>query len=316
MGRYLVVRLSSLAATLFVLSLVVFALGSMIPGDPATALLGPYATAERVAALQRDLGLGGSLPERYLVWLAHVLRGDLGHSYALDLPVREAILERLRPTLMLGGSALVFAICLGLLLGTLSARHEGTPLGRALDVLSLSGISVPTFVLALFVMLLLAAWGQLYPVSGMHAPPPAPRTLRDVAAHVVLPALSLGLVSASVIARMTREYTREARQADFVRVLQAKGLSQTEVLYRHVFRVVVAKLAPVLGLQAGFVLGGAVYVETIFQWPGLGRLLVDAVLKRDLLLTQGVTLTLATAYVLTTLAADLGQRALDPRVDA
>ncbi len=316
MARYLLKRVLLLVPTWLVLSLLVFGLTALIPGDPASALLGPYATAERVASLRHELGMDGSWPARYLRWLSNVLRGDLGHAYSLDLPVRQAVWQRLGPTLLLALVALTFAICAGLWVGMVSARHAGKRRGAWLGGLSLLGISMPTFVLALVIMLTFAAWAGLYPVSGMRDALGGTWLIRDVSSHVVLPGLSLGLVSASVIARLTRRYALDAASEDYVRLARAKGLSEDVVFYRHIFRTALARVVPVIGLQGGFVLGGAVYVESVFQWPGLGRLLVDAVEKRDLLLMQGSVLVLSTAYVLTSLAADLTQRALDPRVDA
>jgi peptide/nickel transport system permease protein len=313
---YVVKRLILLLVTWLLLSAVVFGLTALIPGDPASAILGPYATEERVAQLQREMGMSGAWASRYLRGLGRVLHGDLGHAYSVDLPVSRVVWRRLGPTLLLATTALTFAIPAGLSLGMVSARRARTPAGMALSALSLVGISTPTFVLALVIMLLLAAWAGMYPVSGMQDALGSGWLVRDVASHLVLPALSLGLVSASVIARLTRRYALDAAADDYVRVARAKGLSESAVYYRHIFRTAFARVIPVIGLQAGFVLGGAVYVESVFQWPGLGRLLVDAVEKRDLMLMQGAVLVLATAYVLTSLVADLVQRAIDPRVDA
>lgn len=313
---YVAKRLGMLVVTWLLLSLVVFGLAALVPGDPASAILGPYATEERILLLQREMGMSGSWLSRYWVWLSRVVRGDFGYAYSLDLPVARVVWRRLGPTLLLSSAALCFAVSAGLSVGMLSARRARKRDGMLLSALSLVGISMPTFVLALLFMLLFAAWAGLYPVSGMHDALGSGWGVRDVAAHLVLPALSLGVVSASVIARLTRRYALDAESDEYVRVARAKGLPENAVFYRHIFRTAFARVIPVIGLQAGFVLGGAVYVESVFQWPGLGRLLVDAVEKRDLMLMQGTVLVLATAYVLTSLAADLVQRAIDPRVEA
>lgn len=318
MLRYALRRLLLLVPVLLGISLVVFVTLSLVPGGTALAILGPYATPERVAEIERALDLDRSAPVRYASWLANLAHGDLGHAYSLDRPVAEVVLERLGPTLLLGAAALAIGTALGLLAGSVSARRRGRASDLGLRLASLTGISVPAFWLAMLLVLLLSVKVELFPVSGMTAPPDAPGAggWIDRLHHLVLPALALGLVCAGIVARMTRGQMLEVLEQDFVRTARAKGLTETDAAYRHGFRVALVKVVPVIGLQAGFVLGGAVYVETVFQWPGLGRLLVDAIQKRDILLVQGAVLVLATAYVLVNLLTDLAQRALDPRIEA
>ena len=315
---YLVKRVLALVPVLLGISVVVFITLSLVPGSTALAILGPYATPERVAEIERSLGLSDPAPVRFVRWLGNVFQGDLGHSYSLDRPVSEVVFERLGPTLVLGGAALAIGTALGLLAGSVSARRRGTAADVGIRVVSLTGISVPAFWLAMLSMLLLSVSAGWFPASGMTAPPDAPSAggIVDRLHHLVLPALALGAVCAGIVARMTRGHMLDVLDQDFVRTAQAKGLTPADAAYRHGFRVALVRIVPIIGLQAGFVIGGAVYVETVFQWPGLGRLLVDAIQKRDLLLVQGAVLVLATAYVLVNLATDLAQRALDPRVEA
>lgn len=317
MTRYLLGRFLGLALVLLGISALVFAMASLLPGDPATAILGPYATPERVEALRHHFGLQASLPQRYLAWLSNLLSGDFGHSYALDRPVLEVIGERIVPTLELGTSALLLGSLLGLCAGSVAAVHRGSFVDRLLTLGAVVGISTPSFWMAMLLVLLFSVELQVLPVSGMSsvAGPGAGGSL-DVAAHLVLPALALGLVVAGVIARFTRTAMLETLAQEYVRLARAKGLPEGEVVYGHAFRVVFSRVVPVLGLQAGFVLGGTVYIETVFQWPGLGKLLVDAILQRDLLLTQGIVVVVASCYVLVNLGTDLLQRALDPRITA
>jgi len=317
MARYLLERLALLIPVLLGITLVVFLVMALTPGDPALAILGPYASAERVAELRRELGLHHSLPVRYLSWLGALVTGDFGRSTSLDRPVLDVVTERLGPTLLLSFSALSIGTVLGLLSGALSAVHRQKWSGQMLRVGAMVGISLPAFWLAMALMLAFGVRLPLFPVSGMSsvAGSGAGGAL-DVCRHLVLPASTLGLVAAGVIARMTRSGMLETLEQDYVRMARAKGLDERDVRYRHAFRTALAKTVPIIGLQAGFVLGGAVYVESVFQWPGLGSLLVDAVLKRDVLLVQGGVLVLAVGYVLVNLVTDLVQRALDPRVQA
>lgn len=314
MTRYLGQRTLGLLLVLFGISVLVFSMIALLPGDPATAILGPYATPERAAELRQDLGLDASLVERYVSWLTNVLAGDFGHSYSFERPVADVLWERVGPTLSLAAASLAFGTLLGLLLGSVAAARRGIA-DRALTLAALLGISTPSFWLAMLLMLVLAVKVRLFPVSGMASSTGAGAGgIIDVAHHLVLPASALGLVVAGVIARLTRTAMLEALSQDFVRMARAKGLSTRRVIYGHAFLVAFARVVPIIGLQAGFVLGGAVYIETVFQWPGLGKLLVDSILKRDYLLAQGAVLIVATCYVFVNLGTDLLQRALDPRL--
>lgn len=320
MIRYITLRLLSLVLVVFGVTLVVFVLTSALPGDPATALLGPYATPERVVDLRRSLALDGSLPERYFAWLGHALSGDLGHSYSLGRPVLAVVLERLRPTALLAASALGLGTALGLTLGSLAAVRPGTLCDRALTLISLVGVSTPAFWIAMVLMLVFGIELGLFPVSGMRRADVLDSsslvTVVDIAHHLVLPATALGMVAAGVIARMTRAALVEVLSTDYVRLARASGAGESNVRYVYAFRAALSRVVPVIGLQAGFALGGAAYVETVFQWPGLGKLLVDAIAERDLLLVQGGVMLVAVLYVLVTFATDLVQRSIDPRVDA
>jgi peptide/nickel transport system permease protein len=266
--------------------------------------------------LRQALGLDGPLVERYVAWVGKLVQGDFGHSYSLERPVLDVLLERLPPTLTLSFSALAFGTLLGLALGSVAAVHRGA-LDRVLTSVALLGISVPSFWLAMLLMLVFAVDLDLFPVSGMTSVQGAQAGgVLDMVHHLVLPCCALGLVVAGVIARLTRTAMLETLSQDFVRMAHAKGLPHGRVVYGHAFLVALTRVVPVIGLQAGFVLGGAVYIETVFQWPGLGKLLVDSILERDFLLTQGAVLVVATLYVLVNLGTDLAQRALDPRLRA
>jgi peptide/nickel transport system permease protein len=313
MAAYIAKRLLFAIPVLFGLSLIVFLIMAMIPGDPATAILGSYATPENVEQLNRALGLDRSLPQKYLIWLGNLAQGDLGRSYALNRPVLDEVLERFSATLVLAGTALVLCSILGLLAGIVSAVRQYGWTDRIVTVLVLIGISTPSFFLGLILILIFAVRLRWFPASGMYAVYGG-GDLADLAHHLVLPALTLAVVATGVIARLTRTAMLEVLRQDYIRTARAKGLTERRVILRHAFKAALVSVIPVIGIQAGFVLGGAVYVETVFQWPGIGSMLVNAISTRDLLLVQGGVLVVAAAYVLFNLAADVVQTLLDPRL--
>lgn len=313
MGSYILGRLAALVPVLFGLSVIVFLIMALIPGDPATAILGPYATPENVARLRQDLGLDHSLPVRYATWLGNVLTGDLGRSSSLNRPVLDEVTERFAATLVLAGAALVLASVLGLLAGVLSAVRQFGLADKLVTLAVLVGISMPTFWLGLLLILVFSVRWRLLPVSGMVSIYGG-GDLPDLLWHLALPAATLAIVAAGVIARLTRSAMLEVLRQDFVRTARAKGLTERRVVFGHALRAAMVTVIPVIGIQAGFVLGGAVYIETVFQWPGIGRMLVNAIATRDVLLVQGGVLVVAASYVLFNLLADILQRLLDPRI--
>ncbi|MDX1433563.1 MAG: ABC transporter permease [Gammaproteobacteria bacterium] len=316
MSGFVLWRLAMLVPVLLGITVVVFVLMAIIPGDTALAILGPYATPERVARIERELGLDRSVVEQYVLWVGRLVQGDLGWSYSLNQPVREAVASRMGPTLLLAACALFIGTLLGLLAGTLAAVHQNRWPDRTLTLSALIGISTPAFWLAMLLMMLFAVWLGLFPVSGMRGAYGGDAAgILDVAHHLVLPSVSLGLVAAGVIARLQRTAMFESLGDEHIRMARAKGLPESRVLYSHAFKSALARVVPVVGLQAGYVLGGAIYIETVFQWPGVGRLLVDAISTRDILLVQGAVVVVASAYVLVNLCADVFQRMLDPRIE-
>ncbi|MEZ5589346.1 MAG: ABC transporter permease [Gammaproteobacteria bacterium] len=313
MARYIVKRLLLLIPVLFGISVIVFLIMAMIPGDPALAILGAYATPDSMAKLNAELGLDKPLLQQYFIWLGNLLTGDFGRSYNLNRPVLDEVLERLRPTLLLASCALLLCTLLGILAGVISAvRQYGWP-DKLITLFVLIGISTPAFWLGLVLILLFAVHWQLLPASGM-VTPYAGGGVMDVLRHLILPASALALVATGVIARLSRASMLEVLRQDYVRTARAKGLRESRVIYRHAFKNALVTIVPVIGIQAGFVLGGAVYIETVFQWPGIGRMLVTAITTRDILLVQGGVLIVAACYVLFNLLADVTQYWLDPRI--
>jgi peptide/nickel transport system permease protein len=313
MIAYIAKRLLAAIPVLFGLTLIVFLIMAMIPGDPATAILGNFATPENVARLNQQLGLDRPLPQQYLIWLGNLLQGDLGRSFALNRPVLDEVLERFSATLILAGAALVLCSVLGLLAGIVSAVRQFGWTDRIVTFVVLIGISTPSFFLGLLLILVFAVYLRWFPASGMYAIYGG-GDLPDLLHHLVMPALTLAAVATGVIARLTRTAMLEVLRQDYIRTARAKGLSERRVIYRHAFKAALVSVIPVIGIQAGFVLGGAVYIETVFQWPGVGAMLVNAISTRDILLVQGGVLVVAASYVLFNLAADVVQSLLDPRL--
>jgi peptide/nickel transport system permease protein len=264
MTVYVLRRLLQLIPVLFGVSLVVFLIMALLPGDPALAILGPYATPESLASLRTELGLDQPLWQRFFIWLSNLLQGDLGRPVALQRPVIDEIGERVGPTLLLAGTALVLSVSLGLAVGVIAAAHRQKWQDHVLTLAALLGISTPQFWLALVLILVFAVWLGWLPVSGMLAVY-AGGGIIDLLQHLVLPATSLSLVVAGVLARLSRTAMLDELSQDYVRVARAKGLTERRVVYKHAFINMLGKMMPVIGLQTGFLLGGAVYIETVFQ---------------------------------------------------
>ena len=313
MGGYILKRLVSAVPVLLGITIIVFLIMAAIPGDPATAILGAYATPENVEKLNRDLGLDEPLVQRYFIWLGNLLQGDWGRSFSLNRPVLDEVLERFNATLILAGTAFVICAALGVLAGVVSAARQYGAADKLITFVVLIGISVPSFFLGMMMILFFAVNLRWLPVSGMYAIYGG-GDLPDLLRHLVMPATALAVVATGVIARLSRSAMLEVLRQDYIRTARAKGVGETRVIWRHALKAAMVSIIPVLGIQAGFVLSGAVYIEIVFQWPGIGRMLVDAILTRDILLVQGGVVFVAAAYVLFNIVVDVAQSLLDPRI--
>jgi len=313
MGSYIARRLVLAIPVLVGITVIVFLIMSLIPGDPATAILGSYATPENVAKINRDLGLDKPLVERYFTWFFNMLQGDFGRSYSLNRPVIDEVLERFNATLILAGISFVLCSVLGILAGVVSAARQYGWADKAITFTVLIGISVPSFFLGMMMILFFAVNLRWLPVSGMYAIYGG-GDLWDMVKHLVMPALALSAVATGVIARLSRSAMLEVLRQDYIRTARAKGVPERRVIMSHALRAAMVSIIPVLGIQAGFVLSGSVYIEIVFQWPGAGRMLVDAILSRDLLLVQGGVVFISACYVLFNILVDVAQSLLDPRI--
>jgi len=296
-------RLGAVVPVLLAVSVLVFLMSHLTPGDPATIMLGENASAADVARLRHQLGLDRPLTVQYGRYLAGVVRGDLGRSIRSGQPVAVEIWERFPPTLQLTLAAMVIAAAAGVLLGALAATSRTAAADALLMSTSLLGISMPSFWLGLLLILLFGLVLHWFPIAGGS----------DWRA-LVLPAVTLGTQAAAVLARLTRASLLDVLPSDFVRTARAKGVAGTRVLFRHALRNALIPVVTVIGLQFGALLGGAVIVESVFARSGLGRLAVTAVQSRDFPVIQGIVLFAAAVYALVNLSVDVAYLALDPRI--
>jgi peptide/nickel transport system permease protein len=306
-------RLLQLVPVVVGITVLTFGLMTLIPGDPAQAILGSYATPQNLHTLRAELKLSRPLPEQYVSWISRAAQGDLGRSYSLDRPVLGIVVGRFRATLLLAGAALFLCVLFGTCAGVVASVWRQRWPDRVLTTSALVGLSVPSFWLAMLFVVLFSVKLGWFPSGGMRSPGDGGGLL-DLLHHLVLPAFALAMVASGVIARLTRSSMLEVLHQDYLRTARAKGVPERVVIVKHAFRNALGTIVPVIGVQAGFLLGGAIYIETVFNWPGVGSMLVDAIERRDILLVQGGVLVVAVSYVLINLAADVLQAAVDPRI--
>jgi peptide/nickel transport system permease protein len=311
MARYVGRRLLFMVPVALLVSFVTFMLIHLIPGDPAQVLLGEEATPQTVAALRQQLGLNQPLSTQYGLWLWRALHGDLGTSIQLQQPVLQSIVQRLPVTLELGVSALLFSIVLAVPLGVLSATHRNGRWDWVINVTSLLGTAVPSFVLGLVLIVFFAVVIRLFP-PGEYVPFPddPARNLRDL----VLPMVTLGAGAVAVNMRQVRANMLEVLSQDYVRTAWAKGMRRRQVYYVHALRNALLPFLTLVGLQAGAILAGTFVVETIFLWPGIGQLAIMSILSKDYPVVQGIVLLSALSYMLVNLLVDISYGVLDPRI--
>jgi ABC-type dipeptide/oligopeptide/nickel transport system permease component len=286
-------------------SVAVFLMLHLVPGDPAALFAGMEASRADVEAVRRSLGLDEPLPVQYARFLGRLATGDLGRSFKTGRPVAEEIGARYGNTLLLGLAAMTVAVAAGTLAGIVSAVRARTPWDAAALLGSLLGLSMPPFFLGLVLMLVFSVWLGWLPLAG-----------KEGWRHFVLPAATLGIPAAAVLARMVRSSLLEVLAQDYVRTARAKGLSELVVVNVHAVRNALVPVVTVVGLQLGYLLGGAVVTETLFAWPGIGRLIVQAITARDFPVVQASVLLLATTFVVINLVTDLCYSVLDPRITA
>ncbi len=311
MARYVVRRLLLMLPVALIVSFLTFMTIHLVPGDPARVLLGESATPQTVAALRAQLGLDKPLPVQFGLWLWQALHGDLGQSIQLQQPVSQAILQRLPVTLELGFCSLFFSLLLALPLGVYSALHQDTWIDWLVNIVSLLGTAIPSFVAGLVLIFFFAVSLRIFPPGGYVSFADDPLgNVRDL----ILPVIALGAGSVAVNMRQIRASMIEAMSQDYVRTARAKGVRERRISYVHAFRNAIIPLLTIVGLQAGAILAGTFVVETIFLWPGVGQLAVTSILAKDYPLVQGIVLLSALAYMVANLLVDIGYAVLDPRI--
>jgi peptide/nickel transport system permease protein len=311
MIAYILRRLVMLVPVLIVVGVVVFGLVHLTPGDPAAVILGDRATPEDIARLRDQLGLNDPLPVQFVRWFSNVLRLDFGESIFLGEPVTQALLDRMQPTVLLTVYALSIEVLIGIPAGVIAAVRYNSPLDRSLTVVAISGSAIPTFFLGILLILIFSVRLRWLP-SGGYVP-----FGEDPAAHLkamLLPAFALGFSAAGLLARLVRSSMLDVLREDYVRTAFAKGLPEQFVIVRHALRNALIPALTVIGISIGALLGGAVVTETVFTIPGMGRLVVQSIARRDYPVIQGAIIAIAMTYVLVNLVVDVLYVYIDPRV--
>ena len=303
MYRYLLKRLLGLIPTLLIVAVLVFGFVHMLPGDPARLAAGPEAGPETIELVRKDLGLDLPLHQQFIRFFSHALQGDFGNSIRTKRPVSQEIAERFGPTFWLTVVAMAWSVVLGLVLGIVSAVWRNQWPDRVGMTLAVSGISFPSFALGMLLMQYFSVKLGWLPTVGA-----------DSWKHYILPALTLGAAVAAVMARFTRSSFIDILKEDYVRTARAKGLSETIVVIKHGLRNALIPVVTMMGLQFGFLLGGSIVVEVVFNWPGMGRLLVDAVEMRDYPIIQALVLLFSLEFILINLVVDLMYAWINPTI--
>lgn len=311
MFAYVVRRLGATVVVMTVVAFVVFALLYFTPGDPAAILAGDAATGDDIRRIREKLGLDAPFFVRFGGWLWALLHGDLGTSIFTNLPVTHLIAQRVEPTLSLTLCTLLVSVALAVPLGVIAAARVGTWIDRSVMAFSVLGFSVPVFVLAYALILTFSIELEWLPVQGYR---PLKDGVWEWLRHLILPSVALGTVYIALIARITRASMLDVLTQDYIRTAQAKGLSSSAVLGGHALKNAAVPIMTVIGIGIALLIGGAIVTETVFALPGIGRLTVDAILRRDYPIIQGVILMFSAIYVLINLAVDLSYMFFDPRI--
>lgn len=311
MWLFILKRILATIPVLIIVAFIVFLLVRLAPGDPATVIAGDYATVAQIAAIRKNLGLDQPFATQFVIWMGHLLHGDLGTSIFTNLPVTKLIAQRLQPTVMLSLLTIVYSTLVAVPLGILAAWKEGSIIDRLVMVFAVIGFSVPVFVVAYILIYGFAINLNWLPVQGYTSPF---TDFVSFARKMVLPVLALSAIYIALISRITRASMLEVLQEDYIRTARAKGQIESKVLLVHALRNAAVPIITVIGLGVALLIGGVVVTETVFNIPGLGRLVVDAVQKRDYPIIQGLILFFSFIYVMLNLLIDIIYTFVDPRI--
>ena len=311
MFAYIVRRVLATIPVMAVVAVFVFALLYLSPGDPAAIIAGDTATVDDIARIRAHLGLDQPVHIQFAEWVWRLLQGDLGISIFTNLPVSKLIEQRIEPTVALTITTLIISVLVAIPMGVLAAWRAGSWVDRVVMVFAVLGFSVPVFVLAYILIYIFAIWADLLPVQGYVS---ITVGFWPFLSHLILPSVALGMIYAALIARITRASMLDVLAQDYIRTAQAKGLGNRQVLIGHALKNAAVPIVTIIGIGIALLISGVVVTETVFAIPGLGRLTVDAILRRDYPIIQGIILIFSAAYVLVNLLVDLSYTLLDPRI--
>lgn len=311
MTTYVLRRLLLMVPVAFLVTVGVFMLIHLSPGDPALIILGEDRSPQAIAAIHQQLGLDKPLYVQYVIWVSHILHGDWGRSITTHEPVAQAIVERLPATLELGIVALAWSLLVAIPLGTIAAVRRGSLTDQLATGFTVAGVSIPNFFIGIVLIFFMSVTLRLFPFGGY-----VPFTTDPVESlrHVFLPAIALGTAGAAINMRFTRSSMIEVLNQDFVRTAWAKGAGGRRVVFIHALKNALIPVVTIVGLQIGGIIEGAVVTETVFTWPGVGRLAVESIFNRDYTVVQGIVLIAAFSYMVANLLVDLAYAWLDPRI--
>lgn len=312
MAKYILKRICTVATTLIILSVIVFSITHIMSGDPALAMLGSDATIVQVEELRESMGLNEPLSSQYFNWIGNAFRGDLGDSYFRHQSVSGALMERIGPSLELALYSEIIALLIGIPLGILAAKRKGQLTDIFSSSTALLGMSMPSFLLGLLFILIFGVKINILPVSGYVTF--AKGGIVNHFKYLIIPCITMGLIQSALIMRITRSSFVEILNMDYIKTAKAKGLKERIILYKHVLKNAGATIVTILGQSFGSLIAGVSVLETMFNIPGMGQLVVDSVLKRDYPVIQGVVLFISLIYVIINLMVDISYGLIDPRI--
>lgn len=312
MGKYILRRIINMIPTLLIVAIIVFLITRMIPGDPAAVMLGPQASVQEIEALTEQLGLNEPLYVQFFDYISNLLKGNLGDSLAYNQPVIDLIKDRFPNTVVLAISALLIAIMIGVPAGMIAATRQNSLLDYAVTTVSLIGVSMPVFWLGVMLVLFFSVNLGWFPATGMGSMEDG---IGKYVSHLILPSITLATIPMAQFARITRSSMLEVISQDYVKTARSKGLAEFFVIGKHAFKNALTPLLTVLGLQVSSLLGGAVLTETIFSWPGMGLLIMNAIDKRDFVVVQGTVLFIALIFVVVNLLIDILYKVVNPKIN-
>ncbi|WP_156291848.1 ABC transporter permease [Oceanobacillus salinisoli] len=312
MGKYIIKRIINMIPTLLIVAIIVFLITRMIPGDPAAVMLGPQASVQEVEKLTEELGLNKPLHIQFFDYIGNLLQGDFGNSLTYNQPIADLIMDRFPNTVILAISALIIAIMIGVPAGIISATRQNSILDYTVTTISLIGVSMPVFWLGVMLVLYFSVNLGWFPSTGMGS---MDEGFFTFIRHLILPSLTLATIPMSQFARITRSSMLEVVSQDYVKTARSKGVREFIVICKHAFKNAFTPLLTVMGLQISSLLGGAVLTETIFSWPGMGLLIIDAIEKRDFVVVQGTVLFIALIFVVVNLVVDILYKVVNPKIN-